>query len=151
MFEQGNARIVRSISTSFNQNAIARPSYEQFKVSGPECYKFGDDGIIMLRDAIYSLFRHMFSEAIQSKLGELGTGLGSSSLIDSLVDASVRYASIYYRCGDAKTKEGVMQLLRSCIADRIRGYKPEQAVPEYVNNFIEMCYTSVREVIRSGD
>ena len=128
----------------YNSDVIATPTYETFKKLSPEVPKFGEDGYNMLRDAIYSLLRHSFSKCTIT--AENGGGLD----LGLIVETCIRYASIYYRCADDRSKEGVLQMLRSNIGDIVRNYKNERDCLADINQVSENMFNSIRDIIESG-
>lgn len=130
-----------SHSDIYNINETALPLFEQFIQTKPCCSKFGEDGIIMLRDAMESYLKYSFDTIITSNLD-----------IQDLIDQCVKYARIYYRAADVDTRSGVMQLLRSRIGDTLRQYKKgnvnsSSSLESIVDNF----YRGVKEIIEAGD
>ena len=138
-----NLILPRPISQTdvYNINETALPLFEQFIQTKPSCSKFGEDGMIMLRDAIESYLKYSFDTVITSNLD-----------IKDLIDQCVKYARIYYRAGDIDTRSGVMQLLRSRIGDTLRQYKKgnvnsSTTLESLVDNF----YKGVKEIIEAGN
>lgn len=125
----------------YNINETALPLFEQFNRTKPCCSKFGEDGMIMLRDAVESYLRYTFDTLVTTNLD-----------INEITDQCIKYARIYYRSADIDTRSGILQLLRSRIGDILRQYKKSSInTSATLENLINNFYEGIKLIIESGD
>lgn len=140
MFDRGsNVTITRG--GKYATEVYALPLYKQYVLQAPSYKAFGpENSAILLEDAVVSYI------ASVSKCGALSLDINSEDIVKEVM----KYSAIYYRCGDENTQEGVLQLLRSRLADILRTFQEPEQTNSEVNKFVERIFEGCRNLIIAG-